>query len=207
MIVVRWFCAGPGGKRKQRRFYFPATSRLAWRSEKIFPCNRMGSSQPWYCRHNQEYQEYSLPWPSHQKIVPKWICNSLHSLPSTMFTIMENTSYDIQGLTLLTESLVLQNIISRYLPVNFNTILRATLLFENLRSLVRAWDIIVHWVQCWCKEENILSQEWHEQRCGKRLWLLWTLGNIPQRTVPGLFNLPDLFSWLLWGSGEEGIGE
>ena len=54
-----------------------------------------------------------------------------------LFTIMENTSYVIQGLTLLTESLVLPKIVSRYLPVNFDTISRATLLFENLRSLVQ----------------------------------------------------------------------
>ena len=57
--------------------------------------------------------------------------------PIPLFTIMENTSYVIQGLTLLTESLDLPNIISRYLPVNFDTISRATLLFENLRSLVQ----------------------------------------------------------------------
>ena len=46
----------------------------------------------------------------------------------------------------MTESLVLQKIISRYLPVNFETISRATLLFENLRFLVSAWNTIVH---CW----------------------------------------------------------
>ena len=40
-------------------------------------------------------------------------------------------------MSLLTESLDLPNIISRYLPVNFDTISRATLLFENLRSLVQ----------------------------------------------------------------------
>ena len=62
-----------------------------------------------------------------------------------LFTIMENTSYVIQGLTLLTESLVLPKIVSRYLPVNFDTISRATLLFENLRLLVSAWETIVHW--------------------------------------------------------------
>ena len=56
---------------------------------------------------------------------------------------MENTSYVIQGLTLLTESLVLPKIVSRYLPVNFDTISRATLLFENLRLLVSAWETIV----------------------------------------------------------------
>ena len=55
-----------------------------------------------------------------------------------LFTIMENTNYVIQGLTLLTESLVLPNIISRYLPVNFDTISRATLLFKHLRSFVSA---------------------------------------------------------------------
>ena len=43
-------------------------------------------------------------------------------------------------MSLLTESLDLPNIISRYLPVNFDTISRATLLFENLRFLVNAWD-------------------------------------------------------------------
>ena len=64
-----------------------------------------------------------------------------------LFTIMENTNYVIQGLTLLTESLVLPKIVSRYLPVNFDTISRATLLFENLRSLVSAWDTFVHCVQ------------------------------------------------------------
>ena len=64
--------------------------------------------------------------------------------PIHLFTIMENTSYVIQGLTILTQSLVLPNIFSRYLPVNFDTISRATLLFENLRSLVSAWDTIVH---------------------------------------------------------------
>ena len=63
-----------------------------------------------------------------------------------LFTIMENTSYVIQGLTLLTESLVLPKIVSRYLPVNFDTISRATLLFENLRLLVSVWETIV---QCY----------------------------------------------------------
>ena len=64
-----------------------------------------------------------------------------HALtPIPLFTIMENTIYVIQGLTLLTESLVLPKIVSRYLPVNFDTISRATLLFENLRFLVSAWD-------------------------------------------------------------------
>ena len=62
-----------------------------------------------------------------------------------LFTIMENTNYVIQGLTLLTESLVLPKIVSRYLPVNFDTISRATLLFENRRFLVSAWDTIVQW--------------------------------------------------------------
>ena len=57
---------------------------------------------------------------------------------------MENTSYVIQGLTLSTESLVLPKIVSRYLPVNFDTISRATLLFEDLRFLVSAWDKNVH---------------------------------------------------------------
>ena len=56
---------------------------------------------------------------------------------------MENTRYVIQGLTLLTESLVLPKIVSRYLPVNFVTISTATLLFENLRFLVSVWDTIV----------------------------------------------------------------
>ena len=60
--------------------------------------------------------------------------------PIPLFTIMENTIYVIQGLTLLTESLDPPKIISRYLPVNFDTISRATLLFENLRFLVSAWD-------------------------------------------------------------------
>ena len=45
---------------------------------------------------------------------------------------MENTSHVIQGLTLLTESLVLPNVISRYLAINFDTISRTALLFENL---------------------------------------------------------------------------
>ena len=66
-------------------------------------------------------------------------------MENTSYVIVLSTSYVIQGLTLLTESLVLPNIISRYLPVNFDTISRATLLFENLRSLVSAWDTIVHW--------------------------------------------------------------
>ena len=57
---------------------------------------------------------------------------------------MENTSYVIQGLTLLTESLDPPKIISCYLPVNFDTISRATLLFEDLRFLVSAWDKNVH---------------------------------------------------------------
>ena len=60
--------------------------------------------------------------------------------PIPLFTIMENTIYVIQGLTLMTESLDPPKIISRYLPVNFDTISRATLLFENLRFLVSAWD-------------------------------------------------------------------
>ena len=64
--------------------------------------------------------------------------------PIPLFTIMENTIYVIQGLTLLTESLDPPKIISRYLPVNFDTISRATLLFENLRFLVSAWDTNVH---------------------------------------------------------------
>ena len=63
--------------------------------------------------------------------------------PIHLFTIMESTSYVIQGLTILTESLVLPNIFSRFLPVNFDTISRATLLFENRRFLVSAWDTIV----------------------------------------------------------------
>ena len=67
--------------------------------------------------------------------------------PIPLFTIMENTIYVIQGLTLLTESLDPPKIISRYLPVNFDTISRATLLFENLRFLVSAWDTNVHWAQ------------------------------------------------------------
>ena len=58
---------------------------------------------------------------------------------------MENTIYVIQGLTLLTESLDPPKIISRYLPVNFDTISRATLLFENLRFLVSARDTNVQW--------------------------------------------------------------
>ena len=66
--------------------------------------------------------------------------------PIFLFTIMENTTYVIQGLTLLTESLDPPKTISRYLPVNFDTISRATLLFENLRFLVSAWNTIVH---CW----------------------------------------------------------
>ena len=68
------------------------------------------------------------------------ICIEQALTPIPLFTIMENTIYVIQGLTLLTESLDLPNIISRYLPVNFDTISRATLLFENLRFLVSAWD-------------------------------------------------------------------
>ena len=63
--------------------------------------------------------------------------------PIPIFSIMENTTYVNQGLTLLTESLDPPKIISRYLPVNFYTISKATLLFENLRSLVSAWDTIV----------------------------------------------------------------
>ena len=67
--------------------------------------------------------------------------------PIHLFTIMENTSYVIQGLTLLTESLVLPNIISRYLPVNIVnivTISRTTLLFqywtsEILRECLRSY--------------------------------------------------------------------
>ena len=74
--------------------------------------------------------------------------------PIPLFTIMENTIYVIQGLTLLTESLDPPKIISRYLPVNFDTNSRATLLFENLRFLVSAWDTIVH---CGVVYEIILS--------------------------------------------------
>ena len=68
------------------------------------------------------------------------ICIEHALTPIPLFTIMENTIYVIQGLTLLTESLDPPKIISRYLPVNFDTISRATLLFENLRFLVSAWD-------------------------------------------------------------------
>ena len=63
---------------------------------------------------------------------------------------MENTTFVNQGLTLLTESLDPPKIISRYLPVNFDTISKATLLFENLRSLVSAWDTIVQ-----CKPDDV----------------------------------------------------
>ena len=66
--------------------------------------------------------------------------------PIHLFTIMESTSYVIQGLTLLTESLVLPNIISRYLPVNFDSISWATLLFEHLRSFVSASDLTVNYI-------------------------------------------------------------
>ena len=73
--------------------------------------------------------------------------------PNHLFTIMENTTFVNQGLALLTESLDPPKIISRYLPVNFDTISKATLLFENLRSLVSAWDTIVqcqaHWLVWW----------------------------------------------------------
>ena len=77
------------------------------------------------------------------------ICIEQAPTPIPLFTIMENTIYVIQGLTLLTESLDPPKIISRYLPVNFDTISRATLLFENLRFLVSAWDTIVHCIRCW----------------------------------------------------------
>ena len=72
------------------------------------------------------------------------ICIEQALTPILLFTIMENTIYVIQGLTLLTESLDPPKIISRYLPVNFDTISRATLLFENLRFLVSALDTNVH---------------------------------------------------------------
>ena len=66
------------------------------------------------------------------------------TLTATLFTIMENTSLVFQGLTIMTESLVLPKNVSSYLPINFDTISRATLLFENLRFLVSAWDTFVH---------------------------------------------------------------
>ena len=62
--------------------------------------------------------------------------------PIHLFTIMESTSYVIQGLTTLAESLVLPNIISRYLPIHFDTIARAILLFERseiLRECLRPY--------------------------------------------------------------------
>ena len=55
--------------------------------------------------------------------------------PILFIYIMESSSYVIQVLTSLTESLVLPNNISRYLPVNFDTISRATLLFERSEIL------------------------------------------------------------------------
>ena len=68
-----------------------------------------------------------------------------------------------------------------------------------------AWcDPPLHRVQCRSKEEDIITQEWHEQRRWEGLWLLWTLGNIPQRPTTRLFNAKNLLFGLLWGSGEEG---
>ena len=57
------------------------------------------------------------------------ICIEHALTPIPLFTIMENTIYfiQVQGLTLMTESLDPPKIISRYLPVNFDTISRATL--------------------------------------------------------------------------------
>ena len=77
---------------------------------------------------------------------------------------MENTTFVNQGLTLLTESLDPPKIVSRYLPVNFDTIFKATLLFENLRSLVSAWDTIVHWLRGFmitqCKLGKLPIAQW-----------------------------------------------
>ena len=55
--------------------------------------------------------------------------------PIHLFTITESTSCVIQGSTSLTEILVLPNTISRYLSINFDTISRATLLFERSEIL------------------------------------------------------------------------
>ena len=92
-----------------------------------------------------------------------------HTLtPIPLFTIMENTIYVIQGLTLLTESLDPPKIISRYLPVNFDTISRATLLFENLRFLVSAWDTNV----------GCLSLSNESVRCCEMLYFMQSSWNI-----------------------------
>ena len=62
----------------------------------------------------------------------------------------------------------------------------------------------LHRVQCLCQAEDISSQEWYESRCRERLWFLWALGNIPQRSAARFLQAENLLSWLLWGSGEEG---
>ena len=65
--------------------------------------------------------------------------------PIHLFTIMESTSYVIQGLTTLAESLVLPNIISRYLPIHFDTIALPGQFYylRDLRSFVSASDLTV----------------------------------------------------------------
>ena len=95
---------------------------------------------------------------------------------------MENTSYVIQGLTLSTESLVLPKIVSRYLPVNFDTISRATLLFEDLRFLVSAWDTFVHW---WLK---LVFWKYLIQRMDETWTLLKGFSSIGGSNAMGLLN-------------------
>ena len=76
-----------------------------------------------------------------------------HSYP-LIYYYQKYYSHVIQGLTLLTDSLVLPNIIIRYFSMNSDIISRATLLFKHLRSLVRIWGLIVQW-QCY----HVLHEE------------------------------------------------
>ena len=66
--------------------------------------------------------------------------------PSHLFTSMKTTGNVIRGLTLLTKRIVLPNIISGHLAVNFDTISRPTLLFKHLRFLVKTCGIRVHYL-------------------------------------------------------------